>query len=185
MNENNMLPECLNELQRYEVSDAINILITSVTGWLSRADLFVPINKLQERLNEPDEKMRNLLEEGVNFSSRTAAISFAAGMFKKNLAERVRSSPKRIRVQNPKHDHLSTASLKKISLKIADATIQLPFEQGLAFLVELAKEWIMTCDEGTMRRDEVFTGGNSDERVKSQEDINEILLRWIVMAFPY
>lgn len=181
-NENDLLQKYLQKIQRFVVSDALNILVTTVTGWLSRSDLDVPSEKLNERLNMPDEKMQKLVQEGINFTSRTFKISFAAGMFKRRLSELVYSSPTRERRSTTKFDHLLSTELEIISSEIAKFAVSLPFEQGLEFLAELSKEWIVTCSEEAIRNDTIFAEDSFDI---TTENASDLILKWFISMFPY
>ncbi len=185
MKKNFSIDEYLKLLEPHDVSGFISILTAAVTDWLTKVDLSTPKQQLEEKLRAPDEKMQKLIHEGVDFSSRRAQIAFAAGLYKQRLAKLIRSSQPKQRKSAKTFARLSSNELEKISSQIANFALQLPFEDGLDFLAELFSEWILTCSEDAVRQDMVFIKEHWDEKVKSYEDMNELVLRWIVMDFPY
>ncbi len=184
MKETFPINQYLKQLEPQDVSGFMSILTAAVTDWLTKVDLSIPKQRLEERLHT-DEKMQKLSQEGVDFSSRRAQISYAAGLYKQRLDKLVRSSPPRQRKSTKTFAGLSSDELESISSRIADFALQLPFEDGLEFLAELFAEWILTCSEDAVRQNIAFIKEHWDEKVKSYEDMNELILRWIDMTFPY
>ena len=177
--------EHLTQISPYKISGTINILIATVTSWLSKVNLSIPGQRLEEKLRKPNGKLQELLHAGVDFSSRKAQISYAAGLYKQRLTELIHSSKPAQRNTAIKLERLSSDELERISAQIAEHALQYPFEEGLDFLAKLTQEWITTCSEDIIRQDITFAQEHWDEKIKNSEDMNELLLRWIVMAFPY
>jgi hypothetical protein len=185
MKENNPITEHLRLLEPYSRAGGSGILTTAVTIWLVKDDLSVSNEKLEQRLKNPDPKLRQLLDRGVTFSSRTAQVNFAAGLYKQKLSQLVESArPVKRNVINTSEPLLSR-DLERVSSRIADFALQFPFEEGLIFLAELTKEWMVTCSEEAVRQDIVFIREHWDAKIKTDRDINDLLLRWFILSFPY
>lgn len=56
--------------------------------------------------------------------------------------------------------------------------------QVVDFFAELFFGWILTCRDNSVRQNPIFTKENWDKKVKSYEEMNELIPRWTVKIFP-